>query len=262
MQSRLQHKSTINSAVTLLIVFLCFTRETGEFLFAPMYDRLLLVIDAQILMGHRSSSRVHHWVTGISFLSFFSHLNVTKMQSAKWRKVELWLRVLPSLMKAIFRRQSCFICRCSTFGTFVYSHECITQKWAAPVNLPIAWWSSVDFEERMRRRTQTGRAFFIVLPLYRLSFMVLVDAEEVVQCGWAWHLVWGCFDHFPSWRPQPHCWGNLRLCFQPGGHQVVKKIGLDAQPRWDLRWFRFGEFGNMSSRKRLSPSPMILQYLE
>jgi hypothetical protein len=55
-----QHKPAIISAVTLMIVFLCFTRETGEFLFVSLYDRILLVIDAPIFTGHRSSSRVRH----------------------------------------------------------------------------------------------------------------------------------------------------------------------------------------------------------
>jgi hypothetical protein len=53
-------KLAIISAVTLMTVFLCFTRETGEFLFVPLYDRILLVIDAHILTGHRSLSRVCH----------------------------------------------------------------------------------------------------------------------------------------------------------------------------------------------------------
>jgi hypothetical protein len=55
-----RHKSAIISVVTLMIMFLCFTRETGEFLFVPLYDRILLVIDAQIFTGHRSLSRVRH----------------------------------------------------------------------------------------------------------------------------------------------------------------------------------------------------------
>ncbi len=55
-----RHKSAIFSAVSLMIEFLCFMRETGEFLFAPLNDRILLVIDAQILTGHRSLSRVRH----------------------------------------------------------------------------------------------------------------------------------------------------------------------------------------------------------
>ena len=54
---------------------------------------------------------------------------------------------------------SCFVCFCSAFGTFAYSHERIAQKWAAPASLPIAWQISVDFEERMRRSMQTGSAF-------------------------------------------------------------------------------------------------------
>ncbi len=56
----LRHKSAIISAVTLIVVFLCFMRETGEFLFIPLYERILLVIDAQIFMGNRSLSRVRH----------------------------------------------------------------------------------------------------------------------------------------------------------------------------------------------------------
>ncbi len=107
---------------------------------------------------------------GISFLSFY----VIETQSAKWREAELWSRVLPSLMKAIFERHSCFVCLCSVFGTFAYSHEHIAQKWAAPASSPIAWQSSVDFEERMRWRTQIGRAFcctsFGLSFLYNLSW--------------------------------------------------------------------------------------------
>ena len=59
----------------------------------------------------------------------------------------------------IFLMHSCFVCLCSAFGTFAYSHERIAQKWAAPASSPIAWRISVDFEERMRRSTQTGSAF-------------------------------------------------------------------------------------------------------
>jgi hypothetical protein len=55
-----RQKSAIISAVTLMIMFLCFTRDTGEFLFVPLYDRILLVINAQIFTGHRSLSRVRH----------------------------------------------------------------------------------------------------------------------------------------------------------------------------------------------------------
>ena len=65
----------------------------------------------------------------------------------------------PSFMKTIFLMHSCFVCLCSALGTFAYSHERIAQKWAAPASLPIAWRSSVELEERMRRSTQTGRAF-------------------------------------------------------------------------------------------------------
>jgi hypothetical protein len=55
-----RHKSAIISAVTLMIVFLCFTRETEEFLLVPLYGRILLVINAQIFTEHRSLSHVRH----------------------------------------------------------------------------------------------------------------------------------------------------------------------------------------------------------
>ena len=79
----------------------------------------------------------------------------------------------PSLMKTIFLMHSCFVCLCSAFGTFAYSHERIAQKWAAPASSPMAWRISVELEERMRRSTQTGRAFcctsFGLSFLYNLS---------------------------------------------------------------------------------------------
>ena len=109
-------------------------------------------MDAQVLTGHRSLSDVCHWVTVAAFLSFFCRSNVTKTQSDKWRDGELWSRISPSVMKAIFLMDSCFV-------TFAYSHKRITQKWAAPASLPIVWYSSVEFEEKMRRRMQKGRAF-------------------------------------------------------------------------------------------------------
>ncbi len=55
-----RHRSAIISAVTLMIVFSCSTRETGEFLFVHLYGRILLVIDAQIFTRHRSSYCVRH----------------------------------------------------------------------------------------------------------------------------------------------------------------------------------------------------------
>jgi hypothetical protein len=50
-------------------------------------------------------------------------------------------------------------CFCFALGIFAHSHKRITQKWAPPASSPIAWQSSVDFEERMRQSTQAGRAF-------------------------------------------------------------------------------------------------------
>jgi len=94
---------------------------------------------------------------------------VTKTQSAKRRERDLWSTDSPSLTKAIFLMHSCFVCLCSAFGTFAYSHECIYQKWAAPASSPIVWRISVDFEERMRWSTQTGRAFYC--SSFGLSFL-------------------------------------------------------------------------------------------
>ncbi len=176
------------------------------------------------------------------FCHFFCRLSVTETQSAKWRDEESWFRVMLSLMKAIYLMHNCFVCLCSALSTFTYSHERITQKWAAPASLPIAWQSSVDFEERMRRKTQTGRDFLLYFFWIVLFFWILILVDNVKDVQ---HCVWGRHAHFP-WRPQPHGWGwylNLRLCFQPGEHDVVKKIALDAQPWQSLQWFRFSGSG-------------------
>ncbi len=75
---------------------------------------------------------------------------------------------------------------------------------------------------KVRRREE----LFVVLPLGRPFCTILVDAVKVEQrC--ARHPVRGCHIHFP-WRPQPHGWWHLRLCFQPGEQHMVEKIVLDV----------------------------------
>jgi len=117
------------------------------------------MIEAHSLTGHMTGSVVLHCVTMSDFLSFFCLLKVIKTQSAKLSSGDEWSKILPPLMKVMFRRQSCFICCCSAFGTLLYLHNRMAQKCAAAASLPIAWHSSVDWEERMRRWTQTGKAF-------------------------------------------------------------------------------------------------------
>ena len=138
----------------------------------------------------------------------------------------------PSFMKTIFLMHSCFVCLCSALGTFAYSHERIAQRWAAPVSSPIAWRSSVELEERMRRRTQTGRAFcctsFGSSFLYDLSCRrkSLATLRSASRFG----------SSCPFSLKTAATWLRvLGLCFQPGEHHVVKKIVLDAQPRQNLR---------------------------
>jgi hypothetical protein len=76
----LRHKLTIISAMTLMIVFLCFTRETREFLFVPLYNRFLLVIDAQIFTRAQKLVSFPQLSDGNSlsviFLSFKHNRNV------------------------------------------------------------------------------------------------------------------------------------------------------------------------------------------
>jgi hypothetical protein len=80
---------TIISDVMLMILFPCFARETGEFGFVPLYERIRVTIDVQIFTGHKLTLFVFHWVTVSTFLSFFCHLNVIAMQSAEFKLVEL-----------------------------------------------------------------------------------------------------------------------------------------------------------------------------
>jgi hypothetical protein len=62
-------------------------------------------------------------------------------------------------MKTMFQRQSCLVCFCLALGTFEYLQDCMAQKWAAAANSPIACLRSVDLEERIRWRMQTGSTF-------------------------------------------------------------------------------------------------------
>ncbi len=80
---------TIISDVMLMILFPCFARETGEFGFVPLYERIHVRIDVQIFAGHKLTLFVFHWVTVSAFLSFFCHSNVIAMQSAEFKLVEL-----------------------------------------------------------------------------------------------------------------------------------------------------------------------------
>ncbi len=49
---------TIISDVMLMILFPCFVRETGEFGFVPLYERIHVTIDVQIFTGHKLTSFV------------------------------------------------------------------------------------------------------------------------------------------------------------------------------------------------------------
>ncbi len=51
---------TIISDVILMILFPCFARETGEFGFVPLYERISVTIDVQIFTGHKLTSFVFH----------------------------------------------------------------------------------------------------------------------------------------------------------------------------------------------------------
>ncbi len=147
----------IISGVMLMSLLLCVAREAGESIVVTLYGRIHVIIKAHSLIGHMIGSVVLHCVTVLDFLSFFCCSKVIETQSAKCDLGDVCLVMLPPLMKAIFLRQSCFICRCSAFGTLQYSHDCMAQKWAAAASSPIACYSSVDLEKRTRRRTQTGK---------------------------------------------------------------------------------------------------------
>jgi hypothetical protein len=111
------------------------------------------------LTGHMTGSVVLHCVTVSDFLSFFCLSKVIETQSAELSSGDEWSKILPPLMKVMFWRQSCFACCCSAFGTLLCLHNCMAQKCVAAASLPIAQRSSVDWEERMRQWTQTGKAF-------------------------------------------------------------------------------------------------------
>jgi hypothetical protein len=141
------------------ILFLCWAKEMGESLLVPLYERIHVIMDAHSLIGHMIGSAILHCVTVSDFLSFFCCSKVMETKSAKFRSADEWSRMLPPIMKAIFQRQSCFVCCCSALVTLQYLHDRMAQKWAAAASYPIACRNSVDLEERMRRRTQTGKAF-------------------------------------------------------------------------------------------------------
>ncbi len=142
-----------------MILFLCQARETGESLLVPLYVRIQVMIEAHSLTGHMTGSILLHCATVSDFLLFFCLSKVIETQSAKLSSGDEWSKTLPPLMKMMIWRQSCFVCHCSTFGTLLYLHDCMAQKCAATASSPIVWRSSVDWEERMRWWTQTGKAF-------------------------------------------------------------------------------------------------------
>jgi hypothetical protein len=80
---------TIISDVMLMILVPCFARETGEFGFVPLYERIRVMIDVQIFTVHKLMLFVFHWVTVSAFLLFFYRSNVIAMQSAEFKLVEL-----------------------------------------------------------------------------------------------------------------------------------------------------------------------------
>ena len=208
-------------------------------------------------MGHSNSSAVRHWGTVSAFLSFFCLSNVIKTQSPKWRDGELCFRILLSLLKAIFPIHSCFICLCSALGTFAYLHKHIAQKWVPPASLPIAWQSSVDFEERMKKSTQTGRAFCCTffgssflydLSWRRKSWATLRSASHLgssypfsLKTATTWLMV---SETVLSTRGASRGRENC-----PWRIAMAKPLVILILCVWD-----------MSLRKRLSLSPMLWQY--
>jgi hypothetical protein len=97
----------IMSEVILMILFPCFTSKTGGFLFVPLQERILRMIEAQSLTGHRDSSKVFHWDTVSHFLPFFCRSKVMETQSSKCNFVKLCGRVVPCRIKMMFQRCSC-----------------------------------------------------------------------------------------------------------------------------------------------------------
>jgi hypothetical protein len=142
-----------------MILFLFRAKETGESLLVLLYERIHVIMDAHSLIGHMKGSVVLHCVTVSDFLSFFCRSNVMETQSVEFSSADEWSRMLPPLMKAIFQRQSCFVCFCSAFVSLQYSHDHMAQKWEATASSPIARRNSVDLEARMRRRMQMGKPF-------------------------------------------------------------------------------------------------------
>ncbi len=55
----------------LIVLFLCWARETGESLIDPLKERIRVTIDAQSLTRHMMGSDVPHCVTVSKILSFF-----------------------------------------------------------------------------------------------------------------------------------------------------------------------------------------------
>ena len=141
-------------------------------------------------------------------------------------------------MTAIFWRHSCFVCLCSASGTC----ESASPRSGRLLQVAHCLAKFCGFWEKDEAEDANGKSFLVYfLWIVFLVQSYLVDAVEGVQhCTRS--PIWGHCAHF-FWSLQPHGWGYLRLCFQPGEQQVVKKITLEAQPQRNLWWFWFGEFG-------------------
>ncbi len=154
-------RSAIIFEVMLISLFLWRARGTGESLVIPFKERILETIDYQSLTGHKMGSDLCFWVTTSDFLLFFCLSKVIELQSAKCN-LAMWGVILPFWMKTIFQRQSCLLCFCLALGSFEYLHKRTAQKLAAAASLSITCLRSVDLEERIRWRTQKGKAFCCV----------------------------------------------------------------------------------------------------
>jgi hypothetical protein len=188
------------SDVMLMVLFLCCARETGEFWFVPLYERIRVIIEAQSLTGHMMGSDVLHCVTVSDFLSFFCHLKVIETQSAGFNQVDVWSRMLPSLVKTMLRRKSCFVWRLLLGKLWnirtIASPKNVRQPRVLRLIIVILWRGKWGWGGRHKQVMLS-----VVFPLGRFASMISIASVEVAQRGVLCPCV-GILLRF-LWRSQP-----------------------------------------------------------
>ncbi len=100
-------------------------------------------------------------------------------------------------MKTILQRQSCLVCFYSAFGTFEYLQDHMGQQWMAAASSSITPLRSVDLDERIKWRMQTGSAFFCFS--FGLSFLYALGCRRRSGPMLFLAFLWGP-SHLFSWK--------------------------------------------------------------